>query len=74
MKINPFLEEKLFGLSANEYLGIATGAIFGTASDEIFTIESTFWKFIVFILAWILGIVVYTVIIALIKTYITKED
>lgn len=74
IKINPLLEKKIFGLTVNEILAISSGAFCGEAFNSCFKIENGWLNFVIYILAWIVGIILWTVIISFIKTFITKED
>lgn len=74
MKINPFLNHKFLGLSVHEILGIGCAVISAQAFDDTHHFDSNWIRWGLWALFWIIGMVGYNIVIALIKTYITKEE
>lgn len=74
MKLNPILEKKILGFSLNEILGLLCSFTTADIAVESFDITSKWMKFGLWIVMLIVGLFLYTVVIALIKTYITKEE
>ena len=74
MKINPILNKKIFGLPVNEIIGIICAITCADIFDSNVSIGTEWLRWALWMVMWIVGIVLYTVVIALIKTYITKEE
>lgn len=74
MKLNPILEKNILGFSLNDFLGLLCSFTTADIAVECFDITSKWLKCGLWIVMLIVGLFLYTVVIALIKTYITKED
>lgn len=74
MKISPFLSKKLFGFTVNDFLTIFAGIALADFVDNIYHTDSLWLQILLFAIFLFIGMFIYTVIISLIKTYITKED
>lgn len=74
MKISPFLSKKLFGFTVNDFLTMFAGIALADSVDNIYHTDSLWLQILLFAIFLFMGMFIYTVIISLIKTYITKED
>ncbi|MDO4195490.1 MAG: hypothetical protein Q4D33_04980 [Prevotellaceae bacterium] len=74
MKLNPILEKKILGFSLNEILGLLCALATADIAVTSFNITNNWLKYGLWIVMLIVGLFLYTIVIALIKTYITKED